>query len=401
MAEGNVELLPMEDTEVRTDSASAQESVGTEDSAMMDTESLRLEEKLQSFQNELNDHTAPSVDPWTMTNQLRELEKQRRRNLIFDEERFEETFLKCLICRESYNDNDKTPKMLPCHHTFCLDCLCQMFRVEGEFRQSLSSAFRGMPLAVKIQCPSCRDGLITSEAELRRLPNDHTILELLSFVKETGRTDVQYCSKHQLQPLHFFCEPCIQPVCCDCTVIDHKESKGHVVVNVDEALAKYTPILDDTMASIRTQKEEVTKQRQALGQAAETVDRIQQDLTDHIRTVFDRIRAVLDERERELYDISDGEINRKRSTIEAHQQTLSERETALDAQLRGLQQAKNDKDISQMFTGHKTACEVLQNRVHVPTDCISNFNVTFQFNQRTDATVRQQINNLGDIIFKS
>lgn len=43
--------------QVRTDSASAQESVSTEDSAMMDTESLRLEEKLQSFQNELNDHT--------------------------------------------------------------------------------------------------------------------------------------------------------------------------------------------------------------------------------------------------------------------------------------------------------------------------------------------------------
>ena len=160
-----------------------------------------------------------------------------------------------------------------------------MFRVEGEFRQSLTSAFRGMPMAVKIQCPTCRDGLITSEAELRRLPNDHTITELLTFVKDTGKSDIQYCTKHQMQPLNFFCEPCIQPVCCDCTVIDHKEAKGHVVVNVEEALEKYTPILDDTMADIKTQKLELAGQRDALEQAGETVDQIQQDLTQHIRSV--------------------------------------------------------------------------------------------------------------------
>ncbi|XP_076444329.1 tripartite motif-containing protein 59-like [Babylonia areolata] len=334
--------------------------------------------------------------------QLRELDKQRRRNLIFDEERFEETFLKCLICREAYNDKDKLPKMLPCHHTFCLDCLCQMFRVEGEFRQSLTSAFRGMPMAVKIQCPTCRDGLITSEAELRRLPNDHTIMELLTFVKDTGRNDVQYCSKHQMQPLNFFCEPCIQPVCCDCTVIDHKELKGHVVINVEEALLKYTPILDQTMDDIKGQKADLAVQRQALEEAAETVDLIQRDLTDSIRSVFDGIRLALDERERELYDISDGEINRKRRTIEEHLTTLAAREGVLNAQFNGLQAAKDERDLSQMFTGHQGAREVLRQEVQVPAEsAVKDFNVTFQFNARHEANVRQQVGSLGNILFQS
>ncbi|KAK7115678.1 tripartite motif-containing protein 59-like isoform X3 [Littorina saxatilis] len=368
---------------------------------MTETESMRFEEKLKQFQNEMATEKSQTMDPRTMSQHLRELEKQRRRNLIFDEERFEETFLKCLICRESYNDKEKLPKMLPCHHTFCQECLCQMFRVEGEFRQTLTSAFRGMPMAVKIQCPSCRDGLITSEAELRRLPNDHTIMELLTFVKETGKSDVQYCSKHQMQPLNFFCEPCIQPVCCDCTVIDHKEIKGHVVVNVEEALEKYTPILDETMADIKTQKLQLAEQREQLEHSGESVDQIQQDLTQHIRTVFDRIRAALDERERELYDVSDGEINRKRTMIEDHLKTLGDRESSLNAQFNGLQQAKDDKDISQMFTGHKTAREVLAREVNVPTDCVKDFNVTFQFSTRTDSGVRSQISNLGNILFQS
>ena len=158
-----------------------------------------------------------------------------------------------------------------------------MFRVEGEFRQSLTSAFRGMPMAVKLYCPTCRDGFITSEAELRRLPNDHTITELLSFVKDTGRNDIQYCIRHQMQPLNFFCEPCIQPVCCDCTVIDHKESKGHIVVNVGDALSRYSPILDTTLDDICREKTSVADKQLVLTKSLQSVDDIQANLRKHVR----------------------------------------------------------------------------------------------------------------------
>jgi len=33
--------------------------------------------------------------------------ESRKRNLVLDEERFEDTFLKCLICRENYDDGEK------------------------------------------------------------------------------------------------------------------------------------------------------------------------------------------------------------------------------------------------------------------------------------------------------
>ncbi|XP_076465457.1 tripartite motif-containing protein 2-like isoform X2 [Babylonia areolata] len=394
----------LEPVEVSGETATARQEVEVRDFTVSSSEDMQIEDKVQGFPplKTTTEEPDSSMDSRSLSqHQMREMEKNRRRNLIFDEERFEDTFLKCLICREAYNQHDKMPKMLPCHHTFCLYCLCQMFRVEGEFRQALTSAFRGMPMAVKIQCPTCREGLITSEAELRRLPNDHTIVDLLSFVKDTGRSEVQYCSKHQMQPLHFFCEPCIQPVCCDCTVIDHKEAKGHVVVNVDEALNKYTPILNDTMKDIEGQRQELTRKKQSLEQAKETVEQIQQDLTKHIRSVFDRIRTALDEREQQLYDLSSREIHRKRQMIEGHLTTLTERESSLSCQFSGLQQARDEKDISQMFLGHKTARELLQKHVHVPTDCVKDFNVTFQFSTRTDAAVRQQVSSLGNILFQS
>lgn len=49
-----------------------------------------------------------------------------KRNLVVDEAAFEEQFLRCHICREKFDQNDKPPKSLPCNHTFCLPCLKQV-----------------------------------------------------------------------------------------------------------------------------------------------------------------------------------------------------------------------------------------------------------------------------------
>jgi hypothetical protein len=45
--------------------------------------------------------------------------------------------------------------------------------------------------------------------------------------------------------------------------------------------------------------------------------------------------------------------------------------------------------------------QVLAKPVEVPTDCVKDFNVTFQFSARTDGAIRQQISNMGNIVFSS
>ncbi|XP_071089054.1 tripartite motif-containing protein 2-like isoform X2 [Haliotis cracherodii] len=366
----------------------------------------KLEEKLKQFEkeemerkerNELQQQQQEQNGEESTTNRFRD---KRRKNIIFDEERFEDTFLKCLICRENFDMDEKMPKMLPCHHTFCLDCLRQMWRVEGEFRQTLTSAFRGMPMAVKIQCPTCRDGLITSEAEVKRLPNDHTIMELLSFMKETGRSDVQYCSKHQMQPLNFFCEPCIIPVCCDCTVIDHKESKGHIVVNVNEAMDKYTPILETTMEEIQVEKGVLETKKETLMKSAEKLDTTQKDVNDKIKDAFCSLRETIDERERELYEMTEREVGRKREKLQDNMKVVMERDEALKNQLKSLTNAKEEKDISCMFSGHKAARDVLSQKVEVVIDSMDNFAVEFSCDERQQRNIRQEVTNLADIVFQ-
>ena len=325
----------------------------------------------------------------------------RKRNLVLDEERFEDTFLKCLICRENYDDDEKIPKMLPCHHTFCLDCLQQMFRVEGEFRQTLTSAFRSMPVAVKISCPTCREGIIASAMEIKKLPNDHTVLELVAFIKRIGKAKVAYCSKHQLQPLNFFCEPCMKPVCCDCTVIDHKEASGHVVINVDEAMKNYTPAIDKTLGDIKSEKQSLEEKRKALEKAFDNVEQIQRELAVQIRQTFDRIRDSIDERERELFELSEREIDRKRTMLRECMKMVTDREAELKQQTAKLVQTKDNKDLVNMFDFNKSARDCLEEKPDIPVSKSSeDFAVSFQFNSRQENGIRTNIASFGDVTFK-
>jgi hypothetical protein len=75
---------------------------------------------------------------------------------------------------------------------------------------------------------------MTTEESLQKLPTDHRVVQLMDFVRHTDRYTVTFCSKHHLQPLNFFCEPCVKPVCRDCTVLDHKEANGHLVMDLEE-----------------------------------------------------------------------------------------------------------------------------------------------------------------------
>ncbi|XP_062574520.1 uncharacterized protein LOC134236373 [Saccostrea cucullata] len=361
-------------------------------------EERKLEEKLK----ELEDDSGFN-QPMETGAIIPDPEKNNKKNLVFDEERFEDTFLKCLICRETFDEDEKIPKMLPCHHTFCLDCLKQMFRVEGEFRRNLTSAFRSMPVAVKISCPTCREGLIASEAEILRLPNDHTVRELIAFVRCTGKTDVAFCKKHQMQPLNFFCEPCIAPVCRDCTVIDHKEKNGHVVMNVEEALYKYVPVLDETLTEMESEEKVLHDKRMALEKASDNLEQIQKELGVQIRQTFDRIRDAIDERERELYSAAEHEIDKKRQEISDQLELALNREETFKSERLKLQNAKDNKNISAMFSNHQSAREALMEKVTVqgPSRSIRDFAVSFQFNSRQENNIRHYISNFGDVTFKN
>ena len=83
--------------------------------------------------------------------------------------------LECQICSEPFDEQGRKPKILPCHHTFCLQCMKQMSFLHGNRK-------------MKIKCPYDNKVFNVSSNDVAQFPNDLTMMHLLNatMTTETG-----------------------------------------------------------------------------------------------------------------------------------------------------------------------------------------------------------------------
>ncbi|XP_042336227.1 E3 ubiquitin-protein ligase RNF183 [Sceloporus undulatus] len=72
----------------------------------------------------------------------------------------------CPVCWNPYNNTFRTPKLLQCHHSFCIECLAHL---------SLVSSPQN-----RLQCPLCRHPtMLLSNQAVTELPTNEAVLHLL------------------------------------------------------------------------------------------------------------------------------------------------------------------------------------------------------------------------------
>ena len=136
--------------------------------------------------------------------------------------------LSCSICKESFNSSDKLPKLIPCGHTFCSQCL----------------------MSGQTQCATCKEPCHFDKDAVELLPNNLTVISFLRRFdrrKESQSSKSKFmCSEHNNVAQHV-CLTCMSVLCSRCLVAMATEAKHtrHNIVEIKNAFTTFKEELDD------------------------------------------------------------------------------------------------------------------------------------------------------------
>ena len=130
-------------------------------------------------------------------------------------------FVTCKICMAFYNNGNKSPKQLPCHHSFCCQCLVTIWDNSQE----------------GVTCPNCRKVWPVRESIEATFCQNTIILHLMEYIeltKKAAETLCHDCPNSSKATVH--CLDCQQNMCQLCSVYHSKfpSTKGHKSVDLSE-----------------------------------------------------------------------------------------------------------------------------------------------------------------------
>ncbi|XP_035698758.1 tripartite motif-containing protein 55-like [Branchiostoma floridae] len=206
---------------------------------------------------------------------------------------FDKQFLTCPVCMLHFRD----PRVLPCLHTFCRECLqewttkqqpleCPTCRtqvslpdqgVDGlrtnfyvnnmlDFAAVKKGAGPGVPCqvcegkgeGVRSWCVQCAVLLCESCTNThRRFPamKGHQIVTQENLEASEGVPSSfqrkAFCPKHEDQVLTFYCEPCQNLVCVACTIVDHRPGDKHDPVEIGSVAERKKRDLQNLLAKVK------------------------------------------------------------------------------------------------------------------------------------------------------
>ncbi|XP_070556895.1 E3 ubiquitin-protein ligase TRIM56-like [Ptychodera flava] len=191
--------------------------------------------------------------------------------------------LLCAICMERF----KSPKILPCHHTFCEHCLTKWVKANngqlicptcknqwplpsGGVPAITSNRFLNDLLEVigdvnpgrvnEAVCDGCKKeakywcgdcgGQFYCEACIKthtamKVCQDHEPMTMKEYNEKMSTqhfrmTKARFCPTHHSTKLEFYCDTCQVPICYKCTVVDHP-APDHKMLSLESAMEKYMP----------------------------------------------------------------------------------------------------------------------------------------------------------------
>jgi len=254
-------------------------------------------------------------------------------------EDFNESFLTCGTCLCMFDGGDHSPKLLPCSHTICLECLT---RIVATFARD--SQFR---------CPICRELITIPRGGVQALPPSFLVNQLLDLMARQRREVVPKCSTHPNQEL-LFCETCDSVFCSTCTGGSHNNKTGesnntadHTVIPFSIAIKRMSEILiykaNECTAKLNTANDVVLEEMHRLDHSAD-------DSFASVNKLFEEVIDAVEKRRIEVLAEVKAKKDEKRKVLEEQLQIIQKEKLDVDSEVEELQQQVEVRNITKKIS---------------------------------------------------
>ncbi|XP_078665205.1 uncharacterized protein LOC144907730 [Branchiostoma floridae x Branchiostoma belcheri] len=224
--------------------------------------------------------------------------------------------LSCSICLELFT----RPKVLPCQHTFCQDCLRDHVEVRMPF-----------------QCPNCRRHFELPPQGVAGLPDNlmaanmcekvrkqETLLEEAEKQPQSGNR----CSFHPSEEVRLYCKQCNLPVCSECCEESHD---GHPTTGLKKAAQERRSTVQALIHEGRNILESHCGFLQDLGEKEKTLNEQKQQRDNSIIQVYNQMVQKLTQRKDKLLSESQQNHNENFKKVQTKRDQVSADDNELSA----------------------------------------------------------------------
>ena len=247
------------------------------------------------------------------------------------------TKLECAVCFNSYQE----PKLLPCFHVFCKQCLeklvvddgsslscptCRqvtplpkgvsglqsdfhvehLFEIRDAFKKASKSEQENLCEKCKqhdavVFCSNCNQFICDKCENLHQLFSELKSHQIVSMdqVREDAANMVRsskqtlYCQKHPSEKLKIYCETCSELICSDCIIKLHKDHDYDLVVDV---ISKHKEEIVAYLQPLKPQLEEVDKGLQKFTAREKEITKQNETAKVKLREEFNEVCKLLEQR---------------------------------------------------------------------------------------------------------
>ena len=243
-----------------------------------------------------------------------------------------EDLTNCPVCFEVYEEtDDRMPRILPCHHTFCERCLKQILRKKS------------------LVCPECRikhpapegtrtypqNKYIVANIQLTKRARPPVVLNIQEQERELPLAEkFSKCAAHGKEAsLYCYGNKCHKAICQLCLLNHHK---SHEVVDIHEELKDKGKILSENLQKL---KEVLGGRKSKMLEAKKDIKKKNKACVSKLQTTKEEHLRMISERYDELIKEANGEIRHVIADIDDELVTLNK-----DTELLDIIKHKNDPE---------------------------------------------------------